>query len=188
MKRHNCRGKMARRIHEVAWALLSSSIAALAVLWCTGWAEAAQRAIVFDFELIDTSLEGEMNGPRADEQARLARTSEQLRRRLAESGKFALVDGAPVAAAAHASNLQACGGCDAQLARQVGADLAITGTVQKVSNLILNMTIYIRDAASGRPLTAMNADFRSNTDKSWSRTLDWLVRNRLLPWDGGVAK
>jgi hypothetical protein len=93
-----------------------------------------------------------------------------------------------VAAAAHASNLQACGGCDAQLARQVGADLAITGTVQKVSNLILNMTIYIRDAASGRPLTAMNADFRGNTDESWSRTLDWLVRNRLLSWDGGVAK
>jgi hypothetical protein len=179
---------MARRIRDVAWAVRGPSIAALAVVWWTGWAEAAQRAIVFDFELVDTSLEGEMNGPRADEQARLARTSEQLRQRLAESGKFALVDGAPVAAAAHASNLQACGGCDAQLARQVGADLAITGTVQKVSNLILNMTIYIRDAASGRPLTAMNADFRSNTDESWSRTLDWLVRNRLLPWDGGVAK
>ena len=128
MKTHKCRGKMARQIREVAWAVRGPSIAALAVVWWTGWAEAAQRAIVFDFELVDTSLEGEMNGPRADEQARLVRTSEQLRQRLAESGRFALVDGAPVAAAAHASNLQACGGCDAKLARQGGGDHAHPAT------------------------------------------------------------
>ena len=35
-----------------------------------------------------------------------------------------------------------CGGCDMRLARRIGAELAITGTVQKVSNLILNMNIY----------------------------------------------
>jgi uncharacterized protein DUF2380 len=28
--------------------------------------------------------------------------------------------------------------------------------------------------------TAMSADMRGNTDESWSRTLDWLIRNRLL--------
>jgi hypothetical protein len=52
--------------------------------------------------------------------------------------------------------------------------------VQKVSNLILNMTVSIRDASSGRIVAAMSADMRGNTDESWSRTLDWLVRNRLL--------
>jgi hypothetical protein len=26
----------------------------------------------------------------------------------------------------------------------------------------------------------MSADMRGNTDQTWSRTLDWLVRNRLL--------
>ena len=56
-----------------------------------------------------------------------------------ESGRFAVVDIAPVAAEARAKNLQACGGCDVRLAKQIGAELAITGTVQKVSNLILNM-------------------------------------------------
>ena len=152
-------------------------------------ARAAERAIaVFDFELIDTSLEGEKSGPRADEQARLARTSEQLRQRLTESGRFTLVDMGPVKAQARASNLQACGGCDAQLARKVGAELAITGTVQKVSNLILNVSIYVREAATGRHVAAMYADFRGNTDESWSRALDWLVRNRLLGPDGGALK
>jgi hypothetical protein len=146
-----------------------------------------RSAAVFDFELIDTSLEGEMRGSRADEQARLARAGDQLRERLAASGLFRLVDIAPVAAAARASNLQACGGCDVTLAKQVGAELAITGTVQKVSNLILNFTVYVRDTNSGNPVAVMNADFRGNTDESWSRALGWLIRNRLLAPGYGVV-
>jgi hypothetical protein len=158
-------------------------------LWAVPPTAAAERTLaVFDFELIDTSLEGEMRGRQADEQARLTLISEQLRRRLSESGRFRLVDMTPVAAQARASNLQACGGCDARLARMAGAELAVTGTVYKVSTLILNMSIYIREAESGRPVAQMNADFRSNTDESWSRTLDWLVRNRLLGPDGGALR
>jgi hypothetical protein len=98
------------------------------------------NAAVFDFEMIDTSLEGEMHGARTDEKARLKRVGDQLRKGLAESAKFIIVDIAPVEAEALKSNLQACGGCDVDLARRLGADLSITGTVQKVSNLILNMT------------------------------------------------
>jgi hypothetical protein len=69
----------------------------------------AQTVAVFDFELIDTSLEGEMRGARPDEQARLGQLSLQLRERLKDSGRFSLVDIAPVAAEARASNLQGCG-------------------------------------------------------------------------------
>jgi hypothetical protein len=94
---------------------------------------------------------------------------------------------APVAAQARASNLQACGGCDVTLAKQVGAELAITGTVQKVSNLILNFTVYVRDANTGNLIAAMNADFRGNTDESWTRALGWLIRNRLLAPGYGVV-
>jgi Protein of unknown function (DUF2380) len=150
------------------------------------WA-GARSAAVFDFELIDTSLEGATSGPRADEQARLARAGEQLRQRLAASGLFSLVDISAVAAQARNSNLQACGGCDVRMAKQVGAELAITGTVQKVSNLILNITVYVRDTGTGQPIAVMNADFRGNTDESWSRALDWLVRNRLLAPGHGVV-
>jgi Protein of unknown function (DUF2380) len=168
-------------------ALLSLAIALLALV-PHGPSFADPRATaVFDFELIDTSLEGAVSGPRADEQARLVRAGEQLRARLAASGLFRLVDMAPVAAQARNSNLQACGGCDVRLAKQVGAELAITGTVQKVSNLILNITVYVRDTGTGNPIAVMNADFRGNTDESWSRALDWLVRNRLLAPGYGVV-
>jgi len=124
------------------------------------------KVAVFDFELVDTSLQGEVNGPRTDEQGRLMRVGDQLRKELTESGKFHLLDISPVNAAAHGSNLQACGGCDVQYAQRLGADLVITGVVQKVSNVILNINIYLRDVHSGRLVTLASADMRGNTDES----------------------
>jgi Protein of unknown function (DUF2380) len=147
-----------------------------------------EKIAVFDFELLDTSLQGEVDGVRADEQARLLRASDQLRKGLADSGRYTIVDIAPVNAAAHDRNLQSCGGCDVQLAQQIGADLVITGVVQKVSNLILNMNIYMRNARTGHLITNMSADFRGNTDESWSRTASYLLRNRLLAPDFGRPK
>ncbi|MDB5619380.1 DUF3280 domain-containing protein [Tardiphaga sp.] len=146
------------------------------------------KAAVFDFELADSSLEGEKNGPRTDEQARLLLVSDQLRKGLADSGQFEVLDIAPVRAEAHNSNLQACGGCDVQYAQRLNADLAITGVVHKVSTLILNMTIFVRNARTGHLITAANADFRSNSDESWSRTASFLLRNRLLEPNFGVPK
>jgi hypothetical protein len=138
------------------------------------------KLALFDFELLDTSLEGEMRGPQADEQGRLILISDQMRRQLTESGKFQLLDISPVKAAAEGSNLQACGGCDVQYAQRIGADLVVTGVVRKISTLILNLTIFVRDVHTGQLITAMNADFRGNTDESWTRSTSYLVRNRLL--------
>jgi hypothetical protein len=162
--------------------LFVASIASLVIIppAPSSAATAIPKAAVFDFEFIDSSLEGEKNGVRPDEQDRLAKIGNQLRKGLADSGKFQIVDIAPVEAEAHHSNLQACGGCDVRLAEQLGADLAITGTVQKVSNLILNVNVYVRDAHSDKSLAAMSVDMRGNTDESWSRAMSYLLRNRLL--------
>ena len=146
------------------------------------------KVAVFDFELLDTSLQGEVDGPRADEQRRLKEVTEQLRKVLAEAGKFVVVDIAPVNAAAHGSNLQSCGGCDVHYAQQLGADFAITGVVQKISNLILNMNVYIRDAHTGRLVTSMSVDLRGNTDESWFRAASYLLRNRLLAPNYGAPQ
>jgi hypothetical protein len=150
------------------------------LLAVTGAVAEPVRVAVFDFELIDTSLDGEMKGTSLEEKARLAKLAPALREKLAASNRYIVVDATPVLERAHAQNLQACGGCDATLAQEAGADVALTGTVQKVSNLILNLNIYLRDAGDDRLLQAMSADFRGNTDESWSRALDWLIRNRLL--------
>jgi hypothetical protein len=154
--------------------------AMLALLVSTPARAEQPKLAVFDFELLDTSLEGEMRGPQADERDRLFRISDLVRRRLAESGKFQLLDISPVKAAAEGSNLQACGGCDVQYAQRIGADLVITGVMKKISTLILNLTIFVRDVHTGQLITAMNADFRGNTDESWTRATNYLIRNRLL--------
>jgi hypothetical protein len=167
--------------------LLVALLALVAMMTAPAHADESKVA-VFDFELIDTSLQGEVDGPRKDEQERLARVAQQLRHALADSGKFRVLDIRPVERAAHNSNLQACGGCDVKLAEQLGADLDVTGVVQKVSNLILNMNIYIRDVHSGKPVATMSADMRGNTDETWTRTMDWLIRNRVLAPNYGVPQ
>src|SRR5581483_1035515 len=146
------------------------------------------KLVVFDFEMIDTSLPGQFYGPQADEHDRLMRLGDLLRKELGESGKFRIVDIAPVNAAAHQSNLQACGGCDLKLAQQLNADLDITGVVQKVSNLILNINVYLRDVHTGRLLTAASVDMRGNTDESWSRAARYLIRERLLAPNYGAPQ
>jgi hypothetical protein len=141
---------------------------------------AEPKVAVFDFELVDTSLEGATYGPRADQQARLAQITDQLRDQLAKSGRVTVVDVTPVAAQARAANLRNCGVCDAQFASQIGADFALIGWVQKVSNLILNMNIVVRDVKTGRVISVKSVDMRGNTDETWSRAMDWLIRYDLL--------
>ena len=160
-----------------ALAVLTLLMLAMAV---RAGAAGTPRLAVFDFEMIDTSLQGEVYGPRADERDRLLRTADQIRKELGDSGKFQILDIAPVNAAAHQSNLQACGGCDVKLAQQLNADLEITGVVQKVSNLILNINVYLRDAHNGSLVAVASVDMRGNTDESWSRATGYLVRERLL--------
>src|SRR5260221_12916409 len=107
---------------------LSRLIALILMFSAPAHAEQAKIA-VFDFELVDPSLQGEVDGPRADEQRRLREAGDQLRKALADSGKFIVLDIAPVHATAHASNLQACGGCDVENAQQLGAGFGLTGGV-----------------------------------------------------------
>jgi hypothetical protein len=141
-------------------------------------ADAEQCVAVFDFELIDTSLEGEIEGINSAEQRRLGLLSEQLRTWLAAEGKQKICDMSLIAADSKAVNLYACG-CIQTLARRVDARLAIFGVVQKVSNLILNINIHGLDVGTNRKIIQLSADIRSNTDQSWKRGLDWLIEHRL---------
>ena len=60
------------------------------------------------------------------------------------------------------------------MARKVGAQVAVTGLVQKVSNLILNINLAITDVATGQVLAAQTVDIRGDTDESWTRGLNFL--------------
>jgi len=163
-------------IMRVFWKIATAM--PLAMLLASAHA-AVPEVAVFDFELVDTSLEGATYGPRADRQARLAQITGRLRDQLAKSGRVNVVDITPVAAQARAGNLRNCG-CDTQFASQVDADFAVTGWVKKVFNLILHMNVMVSGAKTGRVISSKSVDTCDNTDESWLRAIDWLTRYDLL--------
>lgn len=117
------------------------------------------------------------------ERARLEQTSEQFQQQLKGSGQFTIVplgdkERERVAAAQTPGE---CGGCEAEYGRAAGAEVVAWIRVQKVSNLILNMNVYLVDVATGRSLLTKSVDLRGNTDESWSRSLRYLVKNLVLP-------
>jgi Protein of unknown function (DUF2380) len=157
------------------------SVIIVALLWAFSAAAAEPaRTAVFDLELIDMSQEG-AQGPRQDEIRRLERASAELRALLAASAQLQSVDTAPQRdAIAAKAPLHKCNGCDEDLGRALGADIVVTGIVQKTSNLILSFLIEIKDVRTGKLIRAGQVDIRGNTDDTWLRGVRWIVKNRLL--------
>ena len=165
---------------------LRSSLTALAFLLApTIPATAGPKAAIFRFELIDVSIDGELLGPRVEEAQRLDLVTQELRQLAARDGGYELVDLSGLTAETEkAAPLHKCGGCEVDIAQRAGAEIAITGTVRKVSNLILGFTIEVRDVSTGRLTRVLQASIRGNTDESWLRGIRWLVANRLLVPEG----
>jgi hypothetical protein len=137
------------------------------------------RVAFFGFSIINTSLEP----TKPEEEARLRMLDSLLRERLAASGRFTMVDIPPELQQeiARGAAIRDCNGCERGYAQRAGADWAAWGTVQKVSNLILNINLYMEDAQTGKLEFVKSVDIRGNTDESWRHGLDYMLRNYLLP-------
>jgi hypothetical protein len=146
--------------------------------WATTAVQAAETVAVFEFELQHGALVPGAPSRKEAEDRRRVLVTDRLRQHLADRG-FRVVDTTPVAAKAAAANLQACGNCADGFARELGADFAFTGTVFKVSELILSMSVFVHDARTSMPVTSATVDLRGNTDESWRRAIDYLYRNLL---------
>jgi hypothetical protein len=70
-----------------------------------------------------------------------------------------------------------CEDCARQVGQQLDTDYAITGWVQKVSELILNFNIEVHDVRRGRVVLSKSVDLRGNNDDSWQRAVRFLVRD-----------
>ena len=156
-----------------------AAICWLVMLACALPAKAAWKIALFDFELINTSLEA----TRSDEDTRLAMISALLREEFAarEDFHFEVLDISSLSQdIANVGSLHGCNGCELRLARRIGAKFAAIGWVQKVSNLILNINLQVREVATGRLIEAGTVDIRGNTDESWRRGLRYLLDRRIF--------
>jgi hypothetical protein len=145
-------------------------------------ATAAENAVpkvaFFGFQLINTSLEPTSS----DELRRVDMLDKLLGERLDNSGRFKIVPIPPdlQQRIAAGPEISGCNGCERDYAKSIGASWAAWGTVQKVSNLILNVNVYMEDAASGRLEFVKSVDIRGNTDESWRHGLDYMLRHYLF--------
>ena len=148
------------------------------------------KLAVFDFELDDFSAGWPIAGESPVETARLHDVTLQARRQLADSPIFQIVDvGASTDERVKTHWLRKCNGCDAQIARDLGADMSLVGIFRKVSVMEQSLEIHIRDAKTGELMKIAGTDLRGETDDSWRRALDWLIKDRILDpeiarWNG----
>lgn len=160
---------------------MKALIAAIALtLWpalASAEVPAPGRVAFFGLYFIDSSTEGAVNGIRADETARTAMTAALVEDDMTARG-FVLVPTEPVAQKlAKVLNPAQCNGCEVALAQELGADYALVGEVQKVSNLILNINLYLRDVGTGELVRSGSVDIRGNNDESWQRGVRYLLKN-----------
>jgi hypothetical protein len=130
-----------------------------------------KKLLVLDFEIIDTS--NEPVDQRADHVRRLAQVRDAIAAGLAERRTYDVVDRGAIQSdldkILEQTYIRTCNGCEATLARKAGADLVMTGVVNKVSTLILSMGVSIARASSGELIYHQGFDFRGDNDQSYAR-------------------
>jgi hypothetical protein len=139
------------------------------------------KLVVFDLELDDFTAGGPIAGESAEETERLRKMTRLARELLAASGLFEIVDVRATNEARVAAHwLRKCNGCEADVAREMGADLSFVGFFRKVSVMEQYLEFRIRDARSGELMNISQTDLRGETDESWRRALTWLIRHKLV--------
>jgi Tol biopolymer transport system component len=134
---------------------------------------------VMDFELINDMKEYDSPEATAEQNHRLQMVGDAMRKEFQERHLYRVVDNgkaeAMIAGIKATYPMQDCKGCEREIGKALGADRVLFGWVQKVSNLILNLNIEVKDAATGEMLYNKSVDLRGNTDLSWQRGVHYMV-------------
>lgn len=150
--------------------------------------EAPRKTIaMLEFEIVDDTLD--YDAIPAQKQ-RLKLISQQLRNEFEQKKFYAVLSNEPAATLiadyqSRVKYLYGCNGCEIDIARKLGAQRVLTAWVQKVSNLILNINIEIKDVATGQVIVNKSSDIRGNTDLSWQRGITSTVRSMVEKNQGG---
>ncbi len=144
-------------------------------------AAAPVKVAVFDIELYDTSLEGEMRGKDPAETERLHQLTALLHDAVEQRRDMVEVDVSPLHdRLVKMPALYSCNGCEARLAEELGAERSISGYVYKISTLILYITLAVRDTDSGKLLQESSVSIRGNTDASWRHGMETLLQRYIF--------
>ncbi len=116
------------------------------------------------------------------EEARLGQIEETFKAQLQDAGlyTFTAVPDDLKARIAQGQPPGECSGCEIDYGRELKVPTIMWGTVQKTSNLILNLNIYMADV-NGRKMTFVKSvDMRGNTDETWQQAVTYLVKRYII--------
>lgn len=138
-------------------------------------AEGSRQKVAFvGFRIINDSME-----PVSEAEKNRARLLDALfKEKLEATGRFEFVQ-IPEKVQSQIDSgpfIGQCNGCEIDYGRKLGADLIAWGTVQKVSNLILNLNVYMGSVKTGQMTYIKSVDIRGNTDTSWTKGLGWMLK------------
>jgi hypothetical protein len=142
------------------------------------------KLAIFPFALEDESAGAGVIGESESDIKSLTEATEAVRQLINRSGRYRLIEAAPAAVSADVK--YDCDGCDARLARELGADQSLTAVVRRISRAEYTIRFQVRDAATGAVIAAGNSGLRMGANYSWGRGAMRLVQDRLL--DGGEPK
>lgn len=135
------------------------------------------------FELIDEQPDPVRT---ALQPPRLARLGDQMARGLHDRGLYRVAgldsDADRISAAVAQVRttvdlLHRCNGCLDPIAEAAQVRLVGVGWVQRVSNLILNLNLAVWDVPQDRMTLTKSVDIRGDTDESWRRGVDYMLRD-----------
>ncbi|RJF80584.1 DUF2380 domain-containing protein [Oleomonas cavernae] len=139
----------------------------LTALSGTAYAEPL-KILLLPFSFFDTS--GEPRDQSADHARRLAAITSDLAAKIEAQGLFEVVVAPADAPPCPAGDND----CVLGLARRAGADLILTGAVQKVSTMATQLWVGAFDAGNGKRVFYNQLSFRGDTDQSWQRATAFL--------------
>lgn len=178
---------MPKPLVPIAWPSWRPAAAALLLLSSGGVAAEPPAAppkpttiAVFPFELRDASAAGGITPPDARDLGYLAQATEEAKRLLAETGRYALVD----TAAAAQKNLAGCDRCEGPIAQRLGASQALLGLVTRVNRTEYTLQIRIIDAGSKATVSNSFTGLRLGANYAWPRGVTWLMTNQILARPG----
>lgn len=149
-------------------------------------AEDPIKLAVFPFELEDFSAAGGVVSTEGRDAKYLAEATEEGKRRLAESGRYTIVETTNAQdEAVRTHTLHSCNGCVGPIIKKLGADQAVIGTVTRIGRTEYTLLVQVFDGTSGEPAARYFTGLRLGADYSWPRAVRWLMKHRMLAKNGG---
>lgn len=165
---------------RLAAASRSGALVMLAAVSMPPQARAEEPATLL---VLDYEFDGDPGDPTllAERRRRMERMTQVLRDAMRGEGQYRVVDSpqvrADIARAKAAQYLHRCNGCELDLARTAGARYVMIPWVFRMSQLVVTMHFEIKDVSTGALVMKRALDFRNDTDASWAREIEYLVRD-----------